>query len=373
MLRVGLTGGIASGKSRVLRRLEAGGCFTLDLDRVAHEVIAPGGAAYEDVVAAFGPAVCSPDGTVDRKALGAVVFHDPQARERLNAIVHPRVRSEEQRRTTAAAGAPDAIVVVDAALLVEAGLHLRFDRMVVVYCTPEQQLARLLARDALTPADAAARIGAQLPGAEKRRFAHFEIDSSGSPEQTDAGADALLQPLRELARRPSRPLLPPAAVLAPLLGPSALRVLDDVAGHGALELPRVARALGRVAGSWLSREQAPPGFEPAALMGAAVAWALARRGEDDELLGLASYSLARGVTAEVSWIAEACATAWHMSRHAAARGAPAADGDAFAFARRWSGHEPARALANPLAAAADAETLAAAGRFLTAARAWPAA
>ena len=364
MLRVGLTGGIASGKSRVLRRLEAGGCLTLDLDRVAHEVMAPGATAYDDVVAAFGKAVVGPGGAIDRKALAAVVFKDAQARERLNAIVHPRVREEEQRRSASAASAPDAIVVVDAALLVETGTHLRFDRLAVVVCPPDVQLARLMARDALAAEDAAARIRAQLPVTEKRRFAHFEIDSSGTPEGTDAGADALLLSLRELARRPARPLLPEPAALAALLGPLGLRVLDDVARDGALELPRVARALGRTGGAWLALEPAPPGFEPAALMGAAAAWSLARRGLDDELLGLASYSLARAVTADAAWAAEACATAWRMAR-------PAPEG-AIAFARRWSGREPQTGSTTLPARPPDAVTLAAAERFLKAARGWPA-
>lgn len=341
MLRVGLTGGIASGKSRVLRRLEAGGCFTLDLDRVAHEVMAPGGAAYEEVVAAFGAGVLSPEGQVDRKALAAIVFEDAQARERLNAIVHPRVRTEEARRTAGWEARADAIVVVDAALLVEAGMQLRFDRMAVVVCTPEQQLARLVARDGLEAQAAAARIAAQLPVSEKRRFAHFEIDSSSTPERTDAAADALLASLRALATRPVRPVRLEPEAERRLLGPPARRVLDEVPADGLLEMPRVARAFGRGSGGWIARDPAPPPFEPSALVGAAVLWSLARRGDDAELLGLAAYSLARAVTADAAWAAEACATAWRMARQAVPREAAATAAGALEFARRWGGRTSA--------------------------------
>ena len=120
MLRVGLTGGIACGKSRVRRHLAAAGFGTLDLDGVAHEMIAPGGPAYDDVVAAFGPGILAADGTVDRKVLGARVFADAAARAELNALVHPRVRDEEARRAAAHAAAGGRVFVTDAALLVEA-------------------------------------------------------------------------------------------------------------------------------------------------------------------------------------------------------------------------------------------------------------
>src|SRR2546427_3185758 len=121
ILRVGLTGGIACGKSYVLRRLAAAGLATLDLDEVAHEVMAPGGAAHADVVREFGSGILAADGKVDRKRLGDVVFADPSARARLNALVHPRVREEEARRAAAADRGPGTVVVTDAALLVGAG------------------------------------------------------------------------------------------------------------------------------------------------------------------------------------------------------------------------------------------------------------
>lgn len=349
MLRVGLTGGIACGKSHVLRRLEAHGCVTLDLDRVAHEVMAPGGPAHADVVAAFGPAVVGPGGAVDRKALAAVVFHDAAARERLNAIVHPRVRAEEQRRTAAPANQADAVVVVDAALLVEAGLHLRFDRLVVVHCSPEQQLQRLMARDSLSRDEAAARIRAQMPLAEKRRFAHCAIDTSGSFEETDAQADQLAASLLTLARRAVERRVVGRERLAELIQRSAgsvhelqaaARFLRDVVEAEGIEMFRVAALVGRSRdGLWLA-----PGdgthIAPEALMPAVAAWCLARRGRDDELLGLAALSVARAVTAEPRAVGRACLAAWRASREAWGRAGEGAARDAHGFARRWSGVEP---------------------------------
>ena len=147
LLRVGLTGGIASGKTRVLQRLAARGCATLDLDQAARDVVAPGSAALAEIEAAFGPSVLR-NGALDRAALGALVFEDAAARVRLNAIVHPRVlRAGGGAGLARSRRAP--CVVTDAALLVETGAHLRFDRLVVVHCEPELQLARLLARDGL--------------------------------------------------------------------------------------------------------------------------------------------------------------------------------------------------------------------------------
>ena len=194
VLRVGLTGGIACGKSRVRRRLAAAGFGTLDLDAVAHEMIAPGGPAYDDVVAAFGRGILAADGTVDRKALGARVFADAAARAELNALVHPRVRDEEARRAAAHAAAGGRVFVTDAALLVEAGLHLRFDRLVVVDCEGGEQLRRLVARDGIDEAAARARIEAQMPAAEKRRFAHIALDASGTPGSHGRGRGAARPP-----------------------------------------------------------------------------------------------------------------------------------------------------------------------------------
>ena len=210
MLRVGLTGGIACGKSEVLGRLSARGLATLDLDAVAHEVMAPGGAAYEEVVASFGDDILAPDATIDRSALGAVVFGDPEARGRLEGIVHPRVRAEEARRASAFQAEGRALLVSDGAVLVEAGVHLRFDRLVVVHCPPEAQRRRLMARDGISDAAARARLGAQMPIEEKRCFGHLEVDTSGALEETAQAAEILAGVLLTEARGP-RPRVRPVS------------------------------------------------------------------------------------------------------------------------------------------------------------------
>ena len=159
--------------------------------------MAPGGAAHADVVRSFGGEVLAADGRVDRKRLGQLVFADAEARARLNALVHPRVREEEVRRTAAAG--PEAVVVTDAALLVEAGVHLRFRRLIVVHCPAELQRRRLRERDGLDDEAAEARLAAQMPIAEKRAFAHFEVDTSGGFAETDRQVDVLVERLRALA------------------------------------------------------------------------------------------------------------------------------------------------------------------------------
>ena len=303
MIRVGLTGGIACGKSRVVRRLAAAGLHTLDLDEVAREVIAPGGAAHREVVEAFGPAVVGKDGAVDRKALAAVVFADPAARARLNAITHPRIRAEEERRLSARGRPADAVSVTDAALLVESGIHLRFDRLVVVHCEPEQQLRRLMARDGIDERAAEARLAAQMPVREKRRYAHLAVDATGTLEETDGAADALAAELVRLARVPRRPAQALLArrlgglVEGPTAGPRGLRpyaLLGDIAAAGGLEMERAARLLMPPAsGPWYRAALSePPETGPETLAAPIVLWTLARA-LDDELIAAAAFSLAR--------------------------------------------------------------------------------
>src|SRR5215468_3786401 len=133
----------------------------LDLDKVSRAVMAPGGAAFAEVVEAFGPRVLAGDGSIDRKALGAIVFADAAARARLNAITHPKILAEEGR--WAAEGRADEILVTEAALLVESGALLRFDRLVVVYCDEAEQVRRLRDRDRIGEAEARARLASQMP------------------------------------------------------------------------------------------------------------------------------------------------------------------------------------------------------------------
>jgi dephospho-CoA kinase len=196
MLRLGLTGGIASGKSAVAAMLREIGFAVLDADSLAHKLIEPGQPACDEVLKEFGPSITDPSGRIDRTKLGAIVFADRAKLDRLNAIVHPLVAEvifgqfEVWRR----GGVRDA-VFVEAALLVESGIHKKLDGLVVVWCTPEQQLERLLARG-LSETEARRRIAAQLPIEEKLRLAAEKIDCSGSLEQTRRQVEALAGKLR---------------------------------------------------------------------------------------------------------------------------------------------------------------------------------
>jgi dephospho-CoA kinase len=196
MLRLGLTGGIASGKSAVAAMLRELGFAVLDADSLAHKLIEPGQPACDEVLKEFGPSITDPSGRIDRAKLGAIVFADLAKLDRLNAIVHPLVAEvifgqfEVWRR----GGVRDA-VFVEAALLVESGIHKKLDGLVVVWCAPEQQLERLLARG-LSETEARRRIAAQLPIEEKLRLAAEKIDCSGSLEQTRRQVEALAGKLR---------------------------------------------------------------------------------------------------------------------------------------------------------------------------------
>jgi dephospho-CoA kinase len=202
MLRVGLTGGIATGKSTVVAMLRELGCHVLEADKIAHRMIAPGAAAYDEVVREFGRGILQPDGRVDRPKLGAIVFADPKKLARLNAIVHPPTLAAQDRELAEIEQTePHAIAVVEAALLVEAGYDKKLDCLVVTWCTPEQQITRLTESGAgrgLSIEQARQRIAAQMPVEEKRRLADEEIDCSGTLEHTREQIVALLAKLRKL-------------------------------------------------------------------------------------------------------------------------------------------------------------------------------
>jgi dephospho-CoA kinase len=196
MLRLGLTGGIASGKSAVAAMLREMGFAVLDADSLAHKLVEPGQPAYGEVLQEFGQAVTMPDGRIDRAKLSAIVFHDRAKLDRLNAIVHPRVAEvvfrqfdEWQRQGTRDAA------FVEAALLIESGIHKSLDGLIVAWCEPEQQLQRLLARG-LTEEEARRRIAAQLSVEEKLRYATERIDCSGSLDETRHQVEALAAKLR---------------------------------------------------------------------------------------------------------------------------------------------------------------------------------
>ena len=196
MKRLGITGGIASGKSAVAGMLRELGFRVLDADRLGHEVIEPGRPAYEEVVRAFGPDVVDASGKINRGKLGSVVFADGAKLERLNAIVHPRVEEEmlKQFAEWERGGEKDA-AFVEAALLVEAGYQKKLDGLVVAWCTPEQQLERLKGRG-MNVDEARKRIGAQMPVEEKLKFATEKIDCSGTMEETREQVEKLAAKLR---------------------------------------------------------------------------------------------------------------------------------------------------------------------------------
>ncbi|HKM81628.1 MAG TPA: dephospho-CoA kinase [Candidatus Acidoferrum sp.] len=197
MLKLGLTGGIASGKSEVAALLREMGFSVLDADSVAHKLLEPGQPAREEILQKFGADLAGADGRIDRARLGAIVFADPARLAKLNAILHPRVEQiilnqyEEWKRS----GVRDA-AFVEAALLVEAGFVSKLDGLVVAWCEPEQQLERLKARG-MSELDAKRRIAAQLPLEEKLRLATYTIDCSGTMESTRAQVRALAARLRK--------------------------------------------------------------------------------------------------------------------------------------------------------------------------------
>lgn len=195
MLRFGLTGGIASGKTTVAAMLREMGFAVLDADRLAHRLIDSGQPAYEEVVRAFGREILEPGGRVDRKKLGAVVFSDRAALQKLNAILHPRVAEATWRRFDEWEGDGENVAFVEAALIVEAGMHTRLDGLVVAWCAPEQQLARLLQRG-MSEAEARNRISLQMPQEEKLRYATEKIDCGVALAETRSQVEALAGRLR---------------------------------------------------------------------------------------------------------------------------------------------------------------------------------
>ena len=191
MLRLGLTGGIASGKSAVAAMLRELGFSVLDADSLAHKLIEPGQPAYGEVLREFGPTIKDGEGRVDRSRLGALVFADRAKLDQLNAIVHPRVAEVVLRQFEEwqQSGMRDA-AFVEAALLVESGIHKKLDGLVVAWCRPEQQLERLTARG-LSQDEARRRIAAQMPVEEKLHLATEKIDCSGTLEQTRLQVESL--------------------------------------------------------------------------------------------------------------------------------------------------------------------------------------
>jgi dephospho-CoA kinase len=192
MFIVGLTGGIASGKSLVARVFKDLGASVIDADRIVHELMEPDQEAWNEIIQYFGPEVQRDDKSIDRRKLGAIVFSDREKRSWLNSCLHPRVFSVYTAQVAhLRMRAPDALLFFDAALLIESGYHRNVDRVIVVYAEPEQQVERLMARDGFSREEALMRIASQMPLIEKRVLADHVIDNSGSREETEQQARKL--------------------------------------------------------------------------------------------------------------------------------------------------------------------------------------
>lgn len=201
MLTVGLTGSIAVGKSTVCELLKEFGCHVLDADRVARDVVAPGTLGLKRIVSHFGTDVLRKDGSLDRPALARIIFSDEKEREVLNSIVHPLViEAQDKWLNEVRAVDPDSIAVIDAALMIESGGYKRFNKLVVVWCNADIQLQRLTERDGLSRKEAEARIAAQMPQEEKKRYADLLIDTSAGFEETRAQTRDVYEQLRKFTR-----------------------------------------------------------------------------------------------------------------------------------------------------------------------------
>jgi dephospho-CoA kinase len=202
MLIVGLTGGIASGKSLVTRVLRDLGAHIIDADKIVHELLGPGQDACREVVGHFGDKIRLPDGSIDRRKLGDIIFNHPEERAWLNQCIHPRVFKAYQTQVHyLRERQPDAIVIMDAALLIETGYHKHMDRLIVVYADQKDQVTRLMERDRFTMEQALARISSQMPLNEKRKYADYVIENTGTREETELQAQDIFKKLRTEAGR----------------------------------------------------------------------------------------------------------------------------------------------------------------------------
>jgi dephospho-CoA kinase len=203
MLRVGLTGGIACGKSTVAAMMSMLGVHVLEADNLAHDLIEPGQPAYDEVVREFGPEILAADKRIDRAILARIVFGAPARLEVLNRIVHPRVLEVTDKEFERIAAAdPSGVAVLAAALLIEAGYNAHLDRLIVVWCRPEQQIVRLTDHASgrgMTRAEAEQRIAAQMPLDRKKSMADDLIDASGTLDATRRHVTALVARLKSLA------------------------------------------------------------------------------------------------------------------------------------------------------------------------------
>jgi dephospho-CoA kinase len=202
MLKVGLTGGIASGKSLVARIFRELGAHVIDADRIVHDLLESDQDVYKEIVDYFGKDIIGADKSIDRRKVGDIVFNDPERRLWLNNCLHPRVFSIYNEKVRLLCDRqPECIVVFDAALLIETGYHRGMDRVIVVYADREQQVGRLIARDNLSREQALARISSQMPLSEKRGHADFVIDNTGTRDSTEQQARTVFARLKQEAVR----------------------------------------------------------------------------------------------------------------------------------------------------------------------------
>lgn len=200
MILVGLTGGVATGKSTVAKMFQRCGAVVIDADRLAHAVVEPDKPAWRDIVRTFGRTVLHPDRTLNRHALGALAFRDKPALRRLERIIHPRVAREQARLTRQAARKnPRAVVVYDVPLLFEAGIDRRVDTTIVVTADRDTQIARLKKRNGLTRAEALRRIKSQMPLSEKRRLADYVVDGKTTLDKLARDIAGLYKTLQSLS------------------------------------------------------------------------------------------------------------------------------------------------------------------------------
>jgi dephospho-CoA kinase len=200
MLKVGLTGGLASGKTFVAGVLEGLGCRVGYADRMGHEILEPDGEAFADVIREFGYGIVSTNGAIDRKKLGAVVFADKARLDLLNALVHPHVfRRQEAFFDAVERDDPKAVAVIEAAIMIETGSYKRYDKLLLAACPPAVQIQRYMSREGATEAQARARLDRQMPLAEKQKYADYIIDTSGTKDDTERQVRDVYAQLKELA------------------------------------------------------------------------------------------------------------------------------------------------------------------------------
>jgi dephospho-CoA kinase len=205
MLIVGLTGGVASGKTAVSQVLKEEGAYIIDADQIARELVQPHTSAWNELIRAFGQEILQEDGSIHRKKLADKVFAEPDQRKLLNQILHPRIKEEMDRRAKAIGEKdPEAIVVIDAPLIVELGDHREMDKLIVVTTTQTQQIERLKDRDGISPDEALRIVSSQMPMKEKLKFADYVIQNEGSPEETKKRAKEIFKDLKKVALHKKR-------------------------------------------------------------------------------------------------------------------------------------------------------------------------